>query len=83
MKPPARGQTSKHASNNTTNKRIRVLAPMSYEDMLAEDMVSAKRKREAHDAESNESSTSIGYVKHRAINPNFLGPILKKRFLGT
>ena len=56
---------------------------MSYEDMLAEDVESAKRKREVHDADSNEHSISIGYVKHHAINPNFLGPILKKRFLGT
>ena len=54
---------------------------MSYEEMLAEDVVSAKRKRDAHDADSNGCSISIGYVKHRAINPNFLGPILKKRFL--
>ena len=80
MKRAADGKTSKEVSKH---KIVKVQDPLNLEQMLAEDVDNAKRKREALDEDVIHHIISIGYAKRRAINPNFLGPILKKRFLGT
>ena len=84
MKKPAHGRTSSNASINDKQpaKRTRVLPPPTYEQILAEDVEKAKRKQDALDAGSEEQCITLGFTKHRVIKSNFLGPILKKRFLG-
>jgi len=78
----AHGQETLQAAQSNTNKRQRLLQPVSYEQLLAEDMERAKRKYDH--ASHGDLSTSViilGTVKRRKISHNFLGPILRKRFL--
>ena len=83
MKQPANGQTSGTASPNKSVKRKKLQAPLPYEQLLAEDVARAKRKFDALDVSFNGQCITLGYAKHRAIKKNFLGPVLKQRFLGT
>ena len=83
MLQPANGRTSDLASQSNPVKRKKLQAPLPYEQLLAEDVERAKRKFDALDASSNERCISLGYTKHRVIKRNFLGPVLKQRFLGT
>ena len=84
MKKSAHGRTSSNANMNDTKpaKKKRVLAPLTYEQILAEDVDKAKRKQDALDAGPEEQCITLGYTKHRDIKNNLVGPILKKRFLG-
>ena len=83
MLQPANGQTSDIASQNKPVKRKKLQAPLPYEQLLAEDVERAKRKFDALDVSSNEQCITLGCAQHRAIRRNFLGRVLKQRFLGT
>ena len=82
MKHTVNGRTSITARQNKKAKIARVLAPVTYESLLAEDVESAKRKIDALDEFADRPCITLGYMKHCEIKSNLLGPILKMRFLG-
>ena len=77
MKHQADGQISSVASQSTPAKRKKLITPLPYEQILAEDVDRAKRK-----FEDNDDTICLGHAKLKVIKANLLGPILKKRFLG-
>ena len=63
-------------------KITRQVGPDSHEWLFAEDVARDKRKRELVDNWINEPTITLGFSsKINRINPSFLGPSLKRRFL--
>ena len=83
MKRETNGQTSQTAGNNATTKakKTRTIGFTSYEDMLAEDVRSAKRARDEDVEWMSEPSIVLGTPMIKSIRVSSLGPILKKRFI--
>jgi len=81
MQRETKRQISKTASSQTNAKKIRLIGPASYEALLAEDAVTAKRKRDEDDECSIEPCIILGIPKIKSIKVSSLGPILKKRFI--
>ena len=81
MKLKTRKQTPADASSNKMARTTRQVGPDSHEWLLAEDVARNKRKRELVDNWINEPTITLGLSKINRINPSFLGPSLKRRFL--
>ena len=78
----ANGQETLQAAQSNTKKRQGLLHPVSYEQLLAEDMERAKRKYDhASHGDLSASVILLGTVKRRKISHHFLGTILRKRSL--
>ena len=80
MKRETKRQTSQTASRHRT-KLPRTLGPTSYEDLFAEDVRNAKRRRDEDDECSIEPSIILGIPRIKSIKVSSLGPILKRRFI--
>ena len=75
-------QTLEKTSGDSKAKRTRTIGPLSYEQMLAEDVRAAKRSRNDDDDEwITEPTITLGVPKIKSIKVSSLGPILKKRFI--
>ena len=81
MKLKTRKQTPANASSNKMARTTRQVGPDSHEWLLAEDVAWDKRKRELVDNWIDEPTITLGISKINRINPSFLGPSLKRRFL--
>ena len=74
-------QTSANAGAGKETKTTRQLGPDSHEWLLAEDVAREKRKRDLVDNWDDEPTITLGLTRWTRINPFFLGPKLKRRFL--
>ena len=81
MKLKTRKQTSADASAKKKAKTKKQVGPDSYEWLLAEDVAIEKRKRDIVDNWDDEPTITLGIPSHNIINPSFLSPALKRRFL--
>ena len=78
-------QTSQdHKDNSTKRKVTEVNHPTTYEEMLEQDVKTAKRTRDYEEellVTNIEPSIVLGKPKIKTIRVSSLGPILKKRFI--
>ena len=77
-------KTRKQNPADASSKKARItrqIGPDSHEWLLAEDEAREKRKRELVDNWESEPTITLGTSKVNKINPSFLGPSLKRRFL--
>ena len=66
-------------------KKVRLtpqVGPDSHEWLLAQDVANEKRKREVVDDANRQPTIELGYASHDRLNPAFLGPSLKRLFIG-
>ena len=64
-----------------TSKR-QLLTPLKRKHLGYDDILDDDLKREAK-RRMSDGCIPLGTCKHLTIKPNLLGPILKKRFMGT
>ena len=78
-------KTSKQISGDADSCKKAKLAtqvgPDSHEWLLAEDVAKEKRKRAIVDDWDTQPTITLGYPSNSKLNPAFLGPSLKRRFL--
>ena len=79
MKRKTNSQQISGAANQST-KQARMLGPMPYEEMLAEDVRAAKRNRDADIEWITEPTIDLGIPRIKRIKVASLGPHLHKRF---
>ena len=77
MKQKADGDISSHIVQSTPVKKKKLITPLPHEQILADDIARAKRK-----FEHNDDTICLGHAQLKVVKANFLGPILKKRFMG-
>ena len=77
------GGTSQYASSQNTKeaKVTRPLGPFTYEQLLEQDITSAKRTRDEDKEWISEPTIVLGIPKIKSIRVSSLGPILKRRFV--
>ena len=76
-----REQISANASTKKRAKTNKQVGPDSHDWLLAEDVAREKRKRDLVDNSEDEPTITLGFTRCKKINPAFLGPTLKRRFL--
>ena len=81
MLQKTRRQISADASTKKRAKTNKQVGPDSHDWLLAEDVAREKRKRDFVDNWEDEPTITLGFTKYNKINPAFLGPTLKRRFL--
>jgi hypothetical protein len=74
-KPSANSSNSDHKA-----KRGRTLEPMTYEQLLSEDLQRAKRKRDASDELGDQPTIILGMARIKTIRVSSLPPSLQRRF---
>ena len=74
-------QTSPGAHNRKKAKLAPQVGPDSHEWLIAQDMDKERRKREAVDEWDGQPRITFVLSTNSKLNPAFLGPSLKRRFL--
>ena len=64
-----------------TSLKLKKVGPDSHEWLIAQDMDKEKRKREAVDEWDGQPRITFVFSTNSKLNPAFLGPSLKRRFL--
>ncbi len=77
---PANGQP--HSAETSTKKRQAINRLVTYDEILAEDVFLGNKEVDQKGQEHGLGEISLGNRKSLSLNPNFLGPILTKRFCG-
>ena len=77
----ARKQISVDADSSKKAKLTKQVGPDSHQWLLAEDEAKEKRKREIVDDWDAQPTIVLGYPSNSRLNPAFMGPSLKQRFL--
>ena len=75
------GQIAVANSDKHEAKRTRTIGPSSYDELLAEDLRRAKRKRDEDDEWEHEPFFFLGKPRIISIKVSSLGPALKRRFI--
>ena len=76
-----RKQISVDADSSKKAKLTTQVGPDSHQWLLAEDEAKEKRKREIVDDCDAQPTIVLGYPSNSRLNPAFMGPSLKRRFL--
>ena len=76
-----RKQTSLLANTGKKARPHTQVGPDSHQWLLAQDVACAKRKRDFVENWESQPSINLGYTRINKINPAFLSPSLKRRFV--
>ena len=83
MKPPVDVHSNTHNIQSSPVRQRKVIRKRkanmlrTYDDILADDIEMSLRK----EARSNRNDISLGECVHHDLKANFLGPIVKRRFI--